>query len=209
MVIALLVAACFQRPGISDNDDPVVAGVGCGKQGYRFSGTLEGKIDSIQEAFGRQAGRLHKRLDREAHHTSGSNPRYTLIPTCKNHEYTLGELVNGRFIGVIIVRDDPTHRFSRTRRDDHVAWWVFGAFDTTGAIQLQSQFVSLTAENDALISKRFTWCNKLADWTEETAGWHGPNCMSHAADDMTAATRGDNPWFGCKLGCCYSAMDES
>lgn len=123
----------------------------------------------------------------------------------------MGELVDGRFIGILEVKADPDHRFSRANDDDVVAWWVFGTVDADKKIQLQSEFVSLSgaAIDEAIISAPFEWCPQDHRWDEETGGWHKGDCSAHPAPLSDAPTGGDNPWFGCKLGCCYSAMDQS
>jgi hypothetical protein len=168
-----------------------------------------GRTAEVQHFSGARGGLLRKRLNRDAPHTDGPDPLYTIKPACRNHDFTVGELVDGRFIGLIETDGDTAHRFSRTP-NDYVAWWVFGTVDDGGNIQLQSEFVSLTAaaNDDAIIRAPFKWCTKDEDWDEETGGWHSDDCSAHPAPAMEAPRGGDNPWFGCKLGCCYSAMPE-
>lgn len=185
-------------------DEPVRTLDRCGKQSYDFTGSLEGKAQAVRDKFGREAGRLHQRLGRDAHHDDGPTT-YALRPTCSNHLFTPGDLVDGRFMGIIRATGG-TNRFSRIGSDEYVVWWVFGAMNADGRIELKSQFISLSPQNDLIVSAPFDWCDKSGEWADETAGWHGNDCTSHQPDDMRAARSGHNPWFGCKLGCCYSVI---
>ena len=212
LVTALLAAACSRQPSVATVEDYMTTAK-CPKENYdKFGGgTLVGRVAEARRQVGPQGGLLDKRLNRDAPHKPGPGSLYTIKPACQNHDFTLGELVHGRFIGIIEVKADPNHRFSRANVDDVVAWWVFGTVDADKKIRLQSEFVSLggAAIDEAIISAPFDWCPKNDDWKEETGGWHSNDCSAHPAPLMDPPSGGDNPWFGCKLGCCYSAMDAS
>lgn len=210
LVTALLAAACSRQPSVATVEDFETT-AGCPRERNFRGGSLVGRVAEVRTFSGAQGGLLKKRRNRDAPHRPGPNPLYTIKPACKNHDFTVGELVDGRFIGIIEVKGDTAHRFSRTDDDDVVAWWVFGTVDPVGSIRLQSEFVSLSAAatDEAIISAPFKWCTKEEDWNEESGGWHLGDCSLHPISVMDVPEGGDNPWFGCKLGCCYSAMDEA
>jgi hypothetical protein len=153
-------------------------------------------------AFATKGPGLYKPRNRDVRHASRD---WTITPVCKNYDFTLGNLVDGRFVAVITVTAQSP--FS-SKPNDTVAWWVYGQLQADSQVVLRSEFVSLTAANDQefLIKAPFAWCSESAD-DEETGGWHGAACHTAAAP----RPGGDNPWFGCKLGCCYAVkpLDES
>jgi hypothetical protein len=209
--LVLVVAAVFTWSSCSRTQDIAVeADEGgfvngpCNAQSFDFSGSLAGQEAQVRGALGSTGGRLHRRLDRGAKHTDVATPRYTMYPTCKNQEFTTGDLVDGRFVGVLVISDDSDRNFSRTKNSDTVGWWVYGQHEADGRIRLYSQFLSLTVPDDPVMTQFFDACPKSGTWREETAGWHGEVCEESAMSEMVAPRIGDNPWFGCTRGCCYS-----
>jgi len=201
---------CAERPdavATGDSADTAALDRGCpaNKQSFTFIGSLDGKREAVQRALGRGAGSLlWKRGDKAVENTTGQR-RYTLYPTCKSHQFTDGELVDGRFVALLRIDNDPDRRFSKVADNDVVAWWVYGIRQADGSIELVSQFASLaaTTEQDFVVTLPFVRCNKTGYWDEEEAGWHGSECESEDSA-MVRPPGGDNPWFGCTRGCCYS-----
>lgn len=208
--IVIVALGCERREdaaAVRDTADTSAAARACpaNKQPFSFRGSLSGKREEVQSALGRGTGdRLWKRGDKAAPKVDGER-RYTLIPTCKNHEFTTGELVDGRFVALLRIENDPDNRFSTAGASDTVAWWIYGVTQDDGTIRLVSQFASLTASSDDafLLEWDFIQCDDSEPWKTEEAGWHGSSC-NHGTRATARPLDGDNPWFGCTRGCCYS-----
>jgi hypothetical protein len=134
-------------------------------------------------------------------HASG---RIAIQPICESHLKDQPALRRGEFVARIMIMDTAT-AYS-TQRTDVVYLWVF---ERNG--QLTSQLVSMTDSNKASAIKTvsFRSCEE-APYESERAGWHPGDChpggMAGAAASQLAR---DNPWFGCRLGCCYAIMPQS
>lgn len=120
-------------------------------------------------------------------------------PMCESHEKDASALRRGQFVARLMLLD--TQRPYSKLRTDIVYWWVF---ERNGALVSQFFSMSQTDEDSAIVEFPFTQCAGTEPKTE-IAGWHGGACLQ--MDSLMADGRpppGDNPWFGCKLGCCYS-----
>jgi hypothetical protein len=137
-----------------------------------------------------------------------------LVPTCDNRTLEVADLIEGRFVGLLTGEGLDDLGLSNTP-NDIVAWWVYGETSESDTIW-HSQFLSLRGpansdpKNDTMIV-----CDPPINHPEDRVEWHHEQCPAQA-DSATAGGAdtvrirpGDNPWFGCKLGCCISAMNLS
>ena len=155
LVLAAVFAwsACSQTQEIAvEADEAGFVNGPCNPQSFAFGGSLAGKEAEVRDRLGKKGGLLHRREDRGAKHPDVPAPLYTLYPTCKNQDFTTGDLVDGRFVGVLVVTNDPDRNFSRTKNSDTVGWWVYGKHEADKSIRLYSQFLSLTVPDDSVMT---------------------------------------------------------
>lgn len=200
------IVACSQTPPVETGTTGVnlASGDKCADYNGPFYRSLKqsllGKRDRAREV----ALRIHgmQELGKD-HMEEGQSVR--LSPFCENHELDRGDLKSGRFVG-ILTGPGTRPRFS-VISNDIVAWWVFGESVKTPSGNdttiWHSQFLSLTAPTDSVYLKSHLLivCEDSNGRNgEEEVSWHEGDC----GDVHTLS--GDKPWFGCKLGCCFSAM---
>lgn len=144
--------------------------------------------------------------------TQKDGKKVRLIPTCKSRKLDKGDLDDGRFIGVL-TGEGTSPLFSVTS-DDIVYWWVYGEKTKTpegkDTVIHHSQFLSLNESSSTSVMKYpFIVCHKKdsKELKVDTVGWQSSHTCSatHAMEPL----HGHHPWFGCKLGCCFSTMPES
>lgn len=165
-----------------------------------LSGDLEPQVDEARRVARRMslAGAPALRLD-------PGGAIVAITPLCESNRVTKGnQLARGHFVAqIVFVGSVP--RFSGVA-DDTVYWWVYRP---DGGTQFVSQFLSLRASTDAVTSEEFRTCPP-GDETPDTpppmerSGWHPSTCSSMLLADSMHMLTGDNPWFGCTRGCCYS-----
>lgn len=125
-------------------------------------------------------------------------------PMCESHLKDKNALRQGQFVARLMLFDTQTP-YSKLRTDV-VYWWVF---ERNGALVSQFFSMSQTDEVIAIVESPFIECDGTKP-TTEIAGWHGDGCLP--GDPRRADGRpldGDNPWFGCTLGCCYSVVVDT
>lgn len=165
-----------------------------------LSGNLETQVAEARRVASRMslAGAPALRLD-------PGGAIVAITPLCESHRVTKGnQLARGHFVAQIVFAGSMP-RFSGVA-DDTVYWWVYRP---DGSTQLVSQFLSLGASTDAVRSEEFRTCPPGDDTPDsepplERGGWHPSTCDSRMLADSMHTLRGDNPWFGCTRGCCYS-----
>ena len=132
--------------------------------------------------------------------------RLLLIPTCDVRKLKKKDLKEGRFVG-ILTGPGTAPDYSDVP-NDVVYWWVFGT-DTVvnGATTLvhHSQFVSLRSPTGSIVERATIVCpdHRDRDFPVDSVAWHDDTCPSPSAPHSVMRI-GDNPWFGCTRGCCYS-----
>ena len=163
---------------------------------------LTGDLTRPGIALGRirsQAGALEGAGDWVTH----ASGRIAIQPICESHLKDEPALRRGEFVARIMFVDTIT-QYS-TQASDIVYLWVF---ERGG--QLTSQLVSMTEtdKDSAIKTIPFRSCDEPSVIDSARAGWHGAVC--HPGGVGTEALIGrDNPWFGCRLGCCYGVVVES
>ncbi len=171
-----------------------------------FKKGLEGDVRSDIPRARRIARQIDGVISQGKVHGESGGKTVTLLPTCKARKLSEKDLKKGRFIGVL-TGEGTSPRFS-DRPGDIVYWWVFGEDSILpggeDTVVHRSRFLSLNSTStDPVKDAPFIVCRdrNAEELPVDTVDWHGDSCGS-ALNPLTS----HNPWFGCKLGCCYSAM---
>jgi hypothetical protein len=205
----------------TDSPDSAVAGASCLPLSPKVRGSLVGQRGASQEDA---AG---VRVTTDSAVRQEGDARITIVPTCGSHTFREGDLARGQFVARLTI-SGTAPRFS-PYADDVVLWWVY-LDATSGRPEFRSEFLSTRSTSDSAEDylRRGSFiirCKPLADQPRrETARWepaHGPEACPQsdrqlrftqavqAGADSIGGGAGDNPWYGCWLGCCQSAIAES
>jgi hypothetical protein len=179
-----------------------------GDGGGKVRGNLKGKGQAARSVAAQIGGV-------EAKGKNHPRERVRLIPTCKNSTLDRADLYEGRFVGLLTGDGLNNLKLSNTP-NDIVAWWIYGTTSGKADTTWHSQFLSLRgpAHSDPKIDTMIV-CGPAKDHVEDAVDWHAGACPAVAASataggaDTVEIRPGDKPWFGCKLGCCISAMNIS
>lgn len=214
-VLVLCVAAAISCS--KSREEPETAGDSpppdkCADFNGEGNGKVRGNLQGNSQAARSVARRIQGVDEKGKDHPTQS---VRLTPTCDNSDLEPADLLEGRFVGLLTGEGLDDLGLSNTQ-NDIVAWWVYGVLsgsDTTW----HSQFLSLRGpansdpKNDTMIV-----CGPPKDHDEDSVEWHDDECPTQAdpataggADTIVNTMTGDKPWFGCKLGCCISAMNIS
>lgn len=171
------------------------------------NGVVRGNLKGKGQAA-RSVARRIRGVDGNGKDHGAADDSVRLVPTCDNRTLERADLYEGRFVGLLTGKGLDSLGLSNTP-NDLVAWWVYGETiaDTSGGADTiwHSQFLSLRGpansdpKNDTLVV-----CGPEQDHDDDTVDWHSDTCS-----DSIRILSGDKPWFGCKLGCCFSAMNIS
>lgn len=204
------IVTCSQTPPVETGTPSVnlASGDECANYNGPFYRSLRKSLLGRRDRARKVARKIQDMQELGKDHTE-SGQSVLLTPICESNDLDRGDLKSGRFVG-LLTGPGTYPRFS-VIRDDTVAWWVFGESvktqmgdDTT---IWHSQFLSLKAPADSayLKSDLLMVCANPAvekdGHPQEEVRWHAGKC-----DEVEHTARGDKPWFGCKLGCCFSAM---
>lgn len=175
---------------------------------WLIGGGLKGDITADLDRARAIARQIDGVVSRGKPHTDPRNREIRLVPTCEVRKLDRKDLKNGRFVAVLT--GEGTARFSRVP-NDIVYVWVFGRDSILPSkkdtVVHYSQFLPLIDSSTPIEKTRFYVCYKSGhkEYKVDSVAWHHGSCDPVVGQALTS----HNPWFGCKLGCCFAAMDES
>ena len=209
LLIVCVAAAISCRQGSRDESETTAGNPPPTDKCADFNGEGNGVVRGDLKGKGQAARSVAARIggvDANGKDNDGATIR--LVPTCDNRNLERADLIEGRFVGLLTGEGLDSLGLSNTP-NDIVAWWVYGetTADTSGGADTiwHSQFLSLRGPaNSDPTSDTLIVCGPEKDHDDDTVDWHDGRCP-----DTAGIRSGDKPWFGCKLGCCFSAMNLS
>jgi hypothetical protein len=206
---------------VGGSPDTTAAGASCLPMSPSVTGSLIGQRAAAQE----DAARV--RVTEDSVERREGDAVITIVPTCGSHAFREGDLARGQFVARLTI-NGTAPRLS-PHANDVLLWWVY-LDATTGRPEFRSEFLSTRSTSDSVENylRRGSFvirCKAQADRPRrEIASWepaHDPEAcpasdrqlrftsLMQARVDSTGGDAGDNPWYGCWLGCCQSAIAES